>query len=317
MTTLIATLAVRDSRQGDSHGGVYLVDLDGERARQVIDWNPPGGDGQRPDQHCGPLGIAFDDDRVFVAASDELFVYNRRFEPLASYRCRYLERCNEICRYKRRLYLACAGFDAIVGFDLDSNRFSFGLHVTRDRKGLRGAPFQPGGRHGPPPGNELCLNSIVCDSSALYLGGSNTGGLHAYTGRYIRQVATLPRGTHNARPYRGGVLFNDTEKNLVRFVPAQGQQKAFRVPVYNPALLTHTNPGDSRVPRQAFARGLCCIDDSLIAAGSSPATITLHDLDSMQTRLSINLSMDARTAIGGLAVWPFDAPVAKTALTLD
>ena len=306
MTILIATSVVRGSRQGDSHGGVYLVDLNRERVRHAIDWNAPDIDWQGRGGDRGLRGIAFDDDRVFIAASDELLVYNARFEQLATYRCGYLKHCHEISRYRRRLYLTSTGFDSILGFDLDGNRFSFGLHITRDRKGLRATPFQPGDRRGPPPGSELHLNSVTCNSSALYLSGLNTGGLHAYTGRYIRQVATLPGGTRNARPHRDGVLFNDTEKNLVRFVSAQGEQRAFKVPFYNPALLTHTDLGDSRIAYQAFARGLCLVDDSVIAAGSSPATITLHDLDAMQTRVSINLSMDVRNAIHGLEVWPHD-----------
>ncbi len=306
MTTLIATSVVRSSQQGESHGGVYLVDVDGERARQVIDWDTTDIDWQGRGGDRGLRGIAIDEERVFIAASDELFVYDSSFEQLASYRCRYLKHCHEIARYKRRLYLTSTGFDSILGFDLDNNRFSFGLHITRDRKGLRAAPFQPDGRRGPEPGNELHLNSVCCDASAMYLSGLHTGGLHAYTGRYIRQVAILPAETHNARPHHDGVLFNDTEKNLVRFVPVEGEQKAFRIPVYDPALLTHTDLDDSRIASQGFARGLCLIDDSMIAAGSSPSTITLHDLDSMQTRLSINLSMDVRTAIHGLEVWPFD-----------
>ena len=297
---------IRGSQEGESHGGVYLVDLVGARARQVIDWDIAEIDWQGRGWDRGLRGIAFDGERVFIAASDELLVYNARFEKLASYRCRYLKHCHEISRYRRRLYLTSAGFDSILGFDLDINRFSFGLHVTRDRKGLRGAPFQPNDRRGPPVGNELHLNTVTCDSGALYLSGLNSGGLHAYTGRYIRQVATLPGGARNARPHRDGVLFNDTEKNLVRFVPFEGEQKAFRVPYYNPAVLTHTDLGDPRIARQAFARGLCLLDDSVIAAGSSPATITLHDLDAMQTKLSINLSTDVRNVIHGVEVWPFD-----------
>ena len=238
MTTLIATSVVRGSCGGKSHGGVHLVDLDRQRVRQAIDWNTMETHRQVRDGALG--GIAFDGDRVFIAASDELFLYNAKFEQLASYRCPYLINCQEICRYKRRLYLASSGFDAILGFDLDAGRFSWGLHVSRDRKGLRGAPFGPESRGGPAPGNQLHLNSVYCDPGALYLSGQRTGGLHAYTGRYIRQVATLPPGTHNARPFRDGVLFNDTRKNLVRFVPAAGEHKAFRIPVYNPALLTHT-----------------------------------------------------------------------------
>ncbi len=307
MTVLIATSVVRGSRQGESHGGVYLVDLDGERARQAIDQDTVDIDWQGRGWDRGLRGIAFDDERVFIAASDELFVYNAEFEPLASYRCRYLKHCHEISTYKRRLFLTSTGFDSVLGFDLDTNRFSWGLHVSRDRKGLKAAPFRPGGRRGPAPGNALHLNSVTCDPGGMYVSGLHTGGLHAYTGRYIRQVATLPPGARNARPHRDGVLFNDTEKNLVRFVPADGPQKAFRIPYYNPALLTHTGLHDSRVARQAFGRGLCIVDDSLIAAGSSPSTVTLYDLDAMQTKLSINLSMDIRNSIHGLAVWPFES----------
>jgi hypothetical protein len=62
---------------------------------------------------------------------------------------------------------------------------------------------------------------------------------------------------------------------------------------------------DSRIARQSFARGLCTIDDNVIASGSSPSTITLHNVDTMKTTLSVNLSMDIRNAVHGLEVWPF------------
>jgi hypothetical protein len=48
------------------------------------------------------------------------------------------------------------------------------------------------------------------------------------------------------------------------------------------------------------------VDDAVIAAGSSPSTVTLHDLESMKTTLSINLTLDVRNAIHGLEVWPYD-----------
>lgn len=306
MTILIATSVVRGSRQGESHGGVFLVDLDRQRVRQAIDWDAMNIDWQGRGWDRGLRGIEFDEDRIFIAASDELFVYNTRLEQIDSYRSPYLKHCHEIGRYQRRLFLTSTGYDSILGFDLDTNRFSWGLHVARDRKGLRATPFQPNSRQGPSPGNELHLNSIYCDSRSMYISGLRTGGLHAYTGRYIRQMATLPRGTHNARPHLDGVLFNDTEKNAVRFVPQQGPQKVFNVPYYNPAHLTHTDLDDSRIARQAFGRGLCVIKDNVIAAGSSPSTITLYDLDAMQSTLTINLSMDIRNAIHGLEVWPFD-----------
>ncbi len=308
MTTLVATSVVRGTRQGESHGGVYLIDLTKKRARQVIDWNAMNIDWRGRGLDRGLRGIAFDGARVFIAASDELFVYNPQFEQLSSHRCRYLKHCHEISRHRRRLYLTSTGYDSILGFDLDANRFSWGLHISRDRKGLRGTPFPPSGRRGPSPGNLLHLNSLCCRSDALYLSGLRTGGLHAYIGRYIQQVAALPQGTHNAQPHQDGVLFNDTRKNLVRYVPRQGPHKAFRIPFYNPTHLTHVDVDDSRVARQAFGRGLCVLSNNLVAAGSSPSTVTLHDLEAMRTTLTVNLSMDIRNAVHGLEVWPFDEP---------
>jgi hypothetical protein len=99
-------------------------------------------------------------------------------------------------------------------------------------------------------------------------------------------------------------LFNDSEKDAVRF-ESRDKRRIFQIPRYDPNQLTHTDLDDARIARQAFGRGLCVVKDGIIAAGSSPSTITLHDLNSMKTTLSINLSMDIRNAIHGLEVWPY------------
>ena len=81
--------------------------------------------------------------------------------------------------------------------------------------------------------------------------------------------------------------------------------RVFPVPDYPPESLTHTDLDDSRIARQGFGRGLCVLDDDRVAAGSSPSTITVHNFGTMRSELSINLSMDIRNAIHGLAIWPF------------
>ncbi|MDH3339042.1 MAG: hypothetical protein OEM76_14620, partial [Gammaproteobacteria bacterium] len=239
------------------------------------------------------------------AASDELFVYDREFRVIASYRSPHLRHCHEIFRYKRRLYLTSTGFDSILGFDLDELRFSWGINIGQVTDGFRAIPFLPGAVDAPAPSNELHLNNVHCTQSGLYVSGMRTGGLLRYTGKRIEKVVSLPTGVHNARPYRNGVLFNDTAEDVVRFVSAE-KQRTFHVPRYDTALLTHTDLDDSRIARQAFGRGLCDLGDGVVAAGSSPSTITLHDFESMQTTLSINLTLDIRNAIHGLEVWPFD-----------
>ncbi len=304
MTTLVATSVIRGSRQGDSHGGVYLIDLERQRVRQTIDWNTTAIDWQGRGWDRGLRGIAFDDERVFVAASDELFVYTPDFELLASYRSPYLKHCHEIFRYERRLFLTSTGFDSVLGFDLDENRFSMGLHIAQNNDELRVAPYDPNDKRGPAAGNELHLNSIFCDSRGMFISGLRTEALLVFDGRHIEKVTTVPRGAHNARPFRDGIVFIDSDADVVQFV-APNKQRIFKIPRYADEQLTHADIDDSRIARQAFGRGLCAINDHVIATGSSPSTITLHDLESMKTTVSINLTMDIRNAIHGLEVWPY------------
>jgi len=304
MTTLIATSVVRGSRQGESHGGVYLLDLEQEKAALAIDWSTADIDWQGRGWDRGLRGISFDGDRVFIAASDELFEYSPGFEQIASYRSPFLKHCHEIVRYERHLFLTSTAYDSILGFDLDNNHFSWGLNISAQADEFLATPFNPAGQHGPAPKNKLHLNNVFCDANGMFISGLRTAGLLHYSGRRITKYVNLPEGSHNARPWRDGVLFNDSEANAVRYVTPKTNH-VFQVPRYPEDLLTHTDLDDSRIARQSFARGLCTINDDLIASGSSPSTITLHDVDTMKTTRSINLSMDIRNAIHGLEVWPY------------
>lgn len=304
MTTLIATSVIRGSRQGESHGGVYLVDLERERVVQPIDWNTADIDWQGRGWDRGLRGIEFDGNGIFIAASDELFMYDKDFRCTGSWRSPYLKHCHEISRFERRLYLTSTGFDSILGFDLDQHRFSYGLHVTRTGDEFRAQPFDPAGNAGPIPGNTLHLNNVCCNTGGMYISGLRTGALLKFDGRRIAPFCSLPHGTHNARPWKDGVLFNDSQKDVLRFA-APETSVAFPVPRHDDVTLTHTDLDDSRIARQAFARGLCVLGDGRIAGGSSPSTITLYDLDARKSTLTVTLSMDVRNAIHGLEVWPY------------
>lgn len=305
MTILIATSVVRGSQQGESHGGVYLVDFATDRVARPIDWNTMDIDWQGRGWDRGLRGIAFDGEDVYIAASDELFRYTPDFELRDSYRSPYLRHCHEISRHERTLFLASTGFDSILGFDLDRKRFHWGLQIAAGPAGgFVGRPFDSGVDGGPLPGNQLHLNNVFCTEGGMYLSGLRTGQLLQFNGRQIKPWCTLPEGVHNARPFRDGVLFNDTHADVLRAVSRDAEQ-VFRVPRYPPEKLTHTDFDDSRIARQAFGRGLCVVDENLIAGGSSPSTIALHDLRSGGTSKQVTLSLDMRNAIHGLEVWPF------------
>lgn len=310
--TLIASSVVRGARQGDSHGGLYLLDFAAQEIRQVVDWNTGDIDWQGRGWDRGLRGIAFFGGEVYVAASDELFVYDPAFRLQRSFRSTYLRHCHEICVLNHHLYLTSTVNDSILAFDLERQRFFWAIHVARTEDGYAGVAYDPngidgpGGANGPPPENRLHLNSVWADDTGLYACGLRSGGLlRIGSDNTVRLLATLPEGTHNARPFRDGVLFNDTASDTVRFDRRDGSAVTFAVPRYRERELTHLDLGDEQVARQGFGRGLCVVDERFVAAGSSPSTVSIYDLETGSDVMRVNFSQDVRNAIHGLEVWPF------------
>ncbi len=309
---LITTSVVRGSQQGESHGGVYIIDFAGQEVSQVVDWNTGEIDFQGRGWDRGLRGIAFFAGEIYVAASDELFVYDQDFRIQRSFRSTYFKHGHEIFQFNNHLYLTSTGHDSILAFDLERQRFFWALHLALGEKGPVGTPYDPngisgpGGVNGPPASNHLHLNNVFADRTGMYVSGLRTGGiLRVGDHNTVEMVVELPRGIHNARPFQDGVLFNDTAANHVRFVRRDGSEHRFAIPQYVDSELTHTELGDDQLARQGFGRGLCVVDEQYLAAGSSPSTVTLYDLSSGERMTGVNFSMDIRNAIHGLEVWPY------------
>jgi len=304
---LIATSVVRGSQQGESHGGVFTVDFEIQDGAQHVDWNTDAIDWEGRGADRGLRGITFDGDNIYIAASDELFVYDRDFNMLRSYRNRYLKHCHEICRVENRIFLTSTGFDSLLAFNLESRKFDWGFQLQKPYNDWSGFAFDPQSESGPRPVNDLHINMVYMDTTGIYVSGLRTNALlHINDRMEVSAVCNLPGGTHNARPWKGGVIFNDTASDCVRYVGRDGAEKAYQIHSYDEADIVFAGVDDSKVARQAFGRGLCPIDDRFIAAGSSPSTITLYDTEMNQKVGFVNLSMDIRNAIHGLEVWPYD-----------
>ena len=69
--------------------------------------------------------------------------------------------------------------------------------------------------------NKLHLNNVHCAQGGMYIAGLRTGGMLFFNGREVRMSVELPPGTHNAQPFRDGVLFNDTEADVLRYPGAR------------------------------------------------------------------------------------------------
>jgi hypothetical protein len=306
MVKLITTSVVRGSEQGESHGGVYLIDIEKQDVRQVIDWNTTGIDWQGHGWDRGLRGIAIDGDTVYIAASDELFAYTPCFERTGSWRCPFLKHAHEMCIFERTLFITSSAYDSVLGFDMDKKHFIWALHIDLDRFNFTGNVFDPTAAEGPMRLNKLHVNSVHANENGMYISGKTSGGMLHFNGEAVYMSVNLPKGARNAQPYRDGVLFNDSEANAVRYASRSGEEdRAIRVPMYDQADIDDKGIDDSGVARQGFARGLCPINDRVVAGGSSPSTVSLHDLQESKTLLSVNLSMDIRHAIHGLEIWPF------------
>ena len=60
---------------------------------------------------------------------------------------------------------------------------------------------------------------------------------------------------HNAQPWNGGALFNDTAADCVRYVGRDGRQQVFGIKRYDESEVLFAGIDDSKIARQASAVG--------------------------------------------------------------
>ena len=304
---LIATSVVRGSEKGQSHGGVYTIDFNSLVVEQHIDWNDGEIDFSGRGWDRGLRGIEFFDQQVWIAASDELFCYSPTFELLGSYRNEYLKHCHEISRRDHLLFLTSTGYDSLLVFNLNTLSFSWGMYISKNGNQWVGQRFDPLINKGPPFSNNYHINMVHVEESGVYFSGLHTRALlRLQSDMTIAQVCSLPEGIHNARPFAEGVIFNDTKSDVLRHVRREGKAVTVKVPSYKEEDLKFHGVDSAQIARQAFGRGLCVVNNQIVAAGSSPSTIGLYDMEAGERIAVVNLTMDIRNAIHGLEVWPFE-----------
>lgn len=303
--------------QGESHGGVYLVDLAQGTAERVLDWTEANIDWEGRGGDRGLRGIAFHDGLVYLAASDEVFVYDHAFRPQGSFRNPYLGMCHELYVEGDRLYLASTGFDSVLEYDLKAGVFTRGWclrysNAWKLRRTLKlsvppsRSVFDPNASSGPSKGDTSHVNNVWVHEGAILASGTKLASLWRVDGPRLERYAKVPFGTHNTRPFRDGVLFNHTKTDRIAYGSRDGEVlAAVQLPTYPKERLEHADlPED--LARPTFGRGLTVLADGRLVGGSSPATITVYDLDACAIVTSVNITMDVRNAVHGLEIWPFD-----------
>ena len=316
LPTVLATSVIRSAHEGESHGGIYLVDLETGVVDEVVRWDYGAISWEGRGSERGLRGIAFSDDLVICAASDEVLLYDRHFNLVDTFRNRYLKHCHEVCREGSVIWLTSTGFDCLIGFDLESARFTAGYHLRRTypnrlaRRAQRLSTFSvgrfdPEGVDGPRMKDRLHINNVEAYDGSLLLSGTEMRHVIALQDGSLGVFSRVPIGTHNAQPFRSGIIANHTPKNRIVYMTRSGRPvRGFPIRTYaETELINSSLPADHA--RQAFGRGLCVWKQRLVIGGSSPATVSVFDFETRERLASTNISMDLRNAIHGLEVWPF------------
>jgi hypothetical protein len=318
LPTVVFSSVIRSTVRNESHGGVYLLDLETEQLEQKIDWDDPNIDFETRGGDRGLRGIAFHGERMFLAAADEVFVYDPGFNLLGSIKNPYLRHCHEINVGGDKLFLGSVGFDSILEYDIPSQRFTAGyclrygsiaLKLRRRRLRMRPWPsfhvYDPNEEGGPEPGDTTHPSFPWFQDGVLYIAGGKLGHMWAVKDRRRKRYARIPYESHNARPHKGGILMNHSPTHRMCFVDRRGRVlRSWPVPLYDEDALRYAN-----VPRdhayQGFCRGIAVVDDDIIIQGSSPATINVFRWDPPGLLKTINVTMDVRNSVHGLEIWPF------------
>ncbi|MEW6981784.1 aspartyl/asparaginyl beta-hydroxylase domain-containing protein [Colwelliaceae bacterium 6471] len=304
---VIATSVIRGAHQNESHGGVYLIDLNNETYKQVVDWDNCNIDFSGRGWDRGLRGICFYNEHIYIASSDELFCFDQDFTIVDSYKNPYLKHAHEIVVDGDSLYITSTGFDSVLRFNLSTNVFEHAWLIRISSSGsMELNQYEPVEPFGPEPGNTTHINNVFCDSEGLYVSGRNAPYLFHFYQDKAKMLCKLPLGTHNAKKYNNGIIFNDTESDQVVYMSNYDYVVA-TVPNYHVDDLTHTELGDKNLARQAFGRGLCTLEENIAIGGSSPSTISVYDMNNGAIIKTVNISMDIRNAIHGLEIWPFDS----------
>jgi|SRR6056297_68732 len=321
LPTIITSSVIRSTNKGESHGGVYVINLETNKQKQVIDWDDETIDWSGRGKERGLRGIEFYDNKLYIAASDKIFVYDKNFNMLNSFQNRYLKYCHEIFVEGSKMYITSTGYDSILVFDLKIEKFIKGyclrygsiLKYGKIRKAIQKLIYNlkpnmfiydPTKNRGPKFNDQLHFNSVYVENDIIYCASRRDNKLFKIKNDELFIYGKIPYLTHNAIPYRNGILFNDTAKNKISYINLKNEIiNCFPIIFYDENKLKNSDiPND--YARQAFVRGLC-YKDNYIIVGSSPATISVYDITNNKKIKSINISIDIRNSIHGLEIWPY------------
>ena len=319
---IICTTVVRAAKQGDIHGGLYVVDVDSEEVvhyspyqKEFINDNERGGE-------RGLRGICVLPDRIIVADSAGFIHLDRKDysivkthqDPTA------FKSIHEICYHDGFIWATSTAYDAItkVDFNFDLKGFWEIKGESRpDHKAFVGKEKIDPKDHS--DDDNYHINSICSYQGSLLFSGLITGlydfedvsqviPMPYLSGNILQEMGIASPGMnvtkaasfiHNFHEYDDIFVANFTSFSCLGIATKQMGGVAFDIAPIPRA--KNTKFCVDNIATNNWNRGLARYDN-LLFVGSSPARILVYDLDRAEFIKEIQLEEDIRHAIHGLEV---------------
>ena len=303
---IVCSSVIRASKRGDSHGGIYMVDLARSKYELLRDWDKPDIDWDGRGGDRGVRGMAFYNGHMLAAAGDEVFEFDRNMVVTRSWRSRWLKHTHEVALDEKRglLYVIANIFDAILVLDINAGKWEGAFVLPKVPKPEEKARWIDAYMGEPAATDHLHLDSVVYDGGdRLYYGGQHIDALH-WVDLKTTEIHTFQSNvphSHNLQPYRDGVIYNIAAAHRTVYVSAAGERiDEWETPLYAQGDMV-ARPEDEKIAVQGYTRGMVLYDEYVIV-GSSPATVNVFVPGRKEPIHSVQLSKDVRNSICGMAL---------------
>lgn len=302
MTKIICSSVIRASQRGDSHGGIYVVDIDTEAVEQILDWDRPDIDWEGRGGDRGIRSMQFYKDELYAIAGNAVMVFNRDMKLIREFTNSYLRHTHDCSLVGDLLYVIANKYDAILILDLKNQKWLESIHFQRcNGHAIEFDPFLRNSKC-PNPDSLLHLDSISVNGSTLFYSGEGmlelmTLNLDTKEQKVCQE--NIPH-THNAQPYKDGTIYNIARKHKTIYKDSSDKEIwVGNTPLYKENEMVDKIQ-DEAIAIQGYTRGMCLIDDYIIV-GSAPATINVFTLKNSKPLKSIRISKDVRNSICGIS----------------
>ena len=176
--------------------------------------------------------LTFNREHLYMITDGEINAIDRHhLEIQSSQRCHYLYDCFDMTISGSRLFIASAGFDSILVFDLMSQTFVEGYHINHNQTAncIYLAPFDPNAPadsgKGPPMASHVGLHSLFIKENKLFFSCSAYSNLfYAEPSGALHRSISIPLYTQFIRPFKKGLVLENREKKAIQHLTMEGDK---------------------------------------------------------------------------------------------